>query len=90
MVYNNYRKQGGGEMAVFSDRYGIVFQNLIDAGCDEAAAEQCAKMILDGGTEQAFRILEKHRSRLLDEVHTNQKRIDCLDYLIYKIEKSAL
>ena len=77
-------------MADFSDRYGIVFQNLIDAGCDKEAAEQYAYMILGGCIEQAARILEKHRSYLLDEVHTNQKRIDRLDYLIYKIEKSEL
>ena len=77
-------------MAVYSDRYGIVFQNLIDAGCDKAAAEKCTQMILGGGIEQAVRILEKHRGYLLNEVHTNQKRIDCLDHLIYKIEKSQL
>lgn len=77
-------------MADFSDRYGIVFQNLIDAGCNKAAAEQCTQMILGSGIEQAVRILKKHRSHLLDEVHANQKRIDCLDFLIYKIGKSEI
>lgn len=77
-------------MADFSDRYGIVFQNLIDAGCDKAAAEKCTQIILGGGIDQAVRILEKHRSCLPDEVHTNKKRIDCLDFLIYKIEKSEI
>lgn len=47
-------------------------------------------MILGGGIEQAVRILEKQRSYLLDEVHSNQKRIDCLDFLIYKIGKSEI
>ncbi len=77
-------------MADFSDKYGIVFQNLIDAGCDGAFAKEYARLILDGKTQSVLNILGKHRKKLLDEVHTNQKRIDRLDYLIYKIEKSEL
>lgn len=77
-------------MADFSDKYGIVFQNLIDAGCDGAFAEEYARLILDGKTQSVLNILGSHRKKLLDEVHTNQKRIDRLDYLIYKIEKSEL
>ena len=77
-------------MADFSDRYGIVFQNLIDAGCDNSFAEKYTRLILDGKTQSVLNILSNHRKKLLDQVHTNQKRIDCLDHLIYKIEKSEL
>lgn len=77
-------------MAKFSDIRGIVMQNLIDAGCGDSFAEECAQLILDGKNQSALNILGKHRKHLLDEIHTNQKRIDCLDYLIYKIEKSEL
>lgn len=77
-------------MAVFSDRYGIVFQNLIDAGCDGAFAEEYTRLILDGKTQSVLNILGDHRKKMLDAVHTNQKRIDCLDHLIFKIEKSQL
>lgn len=77
-------------MADFSDRYGIVFQDLIDAGCDNSFAEEYAQLILSGKTQFVLNILSNHRKKLLDEVHINQKRIDCLDYLIYKIEKSDL
>ncbi|MDE7194782.1 MAG: hypothetical protein K2O14_12555 [Oscillospiraceae bacterium] len=77
-------------MADFSDRYGIVFQNLIDAGFDSAFAEEYARLILNGKTRSVLKDLGDHRKKLLDEVHINQKRIDCLDYLIYKIEKSEL
>lgn len=77
-------------MAEFSDIRGIVMQNLIDAGCNSALAEYYAQLILDGKMQSALNILGKHRKHLLDEVHTNQKRIDCLDHLIYKIEKSQL
>ncbi|MDE7229961.1 MAG: hypothetical protein K2N56_05725 [Oscillospiraceae bacterium] len=76
-------------MAEFSDIRGIVMQNLIDAGCG-SFTEECAQLILNGKIRSALNILAKHRKHLLDEVHTNQKRIDCLDHLIYKIEKSQL
>ena len=33
------------------------------------------------------RLLAGQRCRLLDDVHENQKRLDCLDYLIYKAKK---
>ena len=76
-------------MAEFSDIRGIVIQNLIDAG-GGCFTEECAQLILDGKMQSALNILAKHRKQLLDEVHANQKRIDCLDHLIYKIEKSQL
>ena len=34
-----------------------------------------------------MRLLRIHRQGLLDEVHTGEKRIDCLDYLVYQMEK---
>lgn len=77
-------------MADFSDRYGIIFQNLIDAGCDDSFAEEYTRLILGGKTQSALNTLGEHRKHLLDEVHANQKRIDCLDHLIYKIEKSEI
>lgn len=77
-------------MADFSDRYGIVYQNLIDAGCNGVFAEKYARLILDGKTQSVLNTLGNYRKKLLDEIHTNKRRIDCLDYLIYKIEKSEL
>ena len=38
-------------------------------------------------TAELKRILARHRRTLLDALHADEKRIDCLDYLIYKIEK---
>lgn len=31
-------------------------------------------------------ILKKHRHGLLDKIHEDQKAIDCLDYLLYKLK----
>lgn len=58
-------------------------ENLIDAGCSEeliAEYESCADC---GNEKKCMKLLEKHRRALLDEIHTEQKKVDCLDYLIY-------
>ena len=34
-----------------------------------------------------MRVLSRYRKSLLDAVHQNEKRIDCLDYLLYSLEK---
>ena len=36
-----------------------------------------------------MQILSQHRRALLDVIHENERRIDCLDYLIYQIEKQG-
>ncbi len=77
-------------MAEFSDTRGIVTQNLIDAGCNGVFAEECTELILGGKTNSALNALGEYRKKLLDEIHTDQKRIDCLDHLIYMLGKPEL
>ncbi len=74
-------------MAEARDKYGIIFRNLTDAGCDKKTAEIYTDMILNGKSEQVLHFLEKYRLDLLDKLHINQKRIDCLDFLVYRIRK---
>ena len=40
-----------------------------------------------GENDEQMRLLAKERRKLLNAVHSNQKRLDCLDYLIFKIKK---
>ena len=37
--------------------------------------------------EKQLELLEKHRRRLLSNVHREEKKIYCLDYLVYQIKK---
>ena len=74
-------------MAEASDRYGIIFQNLSDAGCDVETAERCARLILSEKYGQALAFIKPMRKRLLEEIRADRKKIDSLDFLIYKIEK---
>ena len=75
------------KMAKASDRYGIIFQNLADAGCEKETAEKCTELILAEKYEQALALIKPQKKRLLEEIHANQKRVDSLDFLVYKIEK---
>lgn len=74
-------------MAESSNKEEIIYQNLIDAGCNEELAKLCMALVKEGKREDVLHFLSSHKDKLLDTVHINQKRIDCLDFLIYKIEK---
>lgn len=63
-----------------------VRQNLIDAGCGEDTIE---RFFESGDSSGKLRVLQAYRRQLLDSFHQDAKRIDCLDYLIYEIERST-
>lgn len=64
-------------------------QNLTDAGCDAALAERFLSLVEQGREKEGLSLLSRHRKSLLERCHTAEKRIDCLDYLVYQIEKQA-
>ena len=68
------------------DQMRAIIQNLEDAGCGQALMEQFVELVESGHLDEGLSLLEKHRRYLLDCCHTEQKRIDCLDYLIYTLE----
>lgn len=75
-------------MAEASDTEDILRQNLIDAGCDLELVQQCMDLAQGERMEEMKRILTRHRQTLLDMIHAEQKKIDCLDYLFYNMEKN--
>lgn len=75
-------------MAEANDVYGSIYQNLIDAGCDEQTTEQCMIFVKEGNVLKILSVLLKYRVSLLNSVHIGQKQIDCLDFLIYKIKNT--
>lgn len=70
-----------------TDAQGILRQNLLDAGCSSDTVQTCMVLVQQKNMPELMRILARHRQALLDTVHQNEKRIDCLDYLIYRLEK---
>lgn len=73
-------------MAHASDYRTLLLQNLEDAGCDNETIQSCMKKFYKNDSDGMMRILSKHKHKLLDTVHTCQKEIDCLDYLMFRLE----
>ena len=61
----------------------LMRRNLADAGLPEATITEILSLLGEGRDIAVRRILARHRTNLLNTVHENQTRIDCLDYLIY-------
>ena len=64
-------------------------QALRDAGCDEATATELMKLYAAGQTAKAKKLLSQHRKELLDGIHAEERKISCLDYLVYEMNRSV-
>lgn len=62
-------------------------QNLKDAGCDVKVRKKFFALAEGGKTAEQLQLLSEQRERLLKRVHRDEKRITCLDYLVFQIEK---
>lgn len=81
--------QGGGDVPRASDTKEILRENLIDAGCTPEVVQECMTLAQQQESAALLRVLSRHRKSLLDTVHQNEKRIDCLDYLVYQLKKQS-
>ena len=61
-------------------------QTLRDAGCDEGTSEAIRRLCESRRVDDAVRALRRHRCDLMDALHESQARVDCLDYLIRRME----
>ena len=77
-------------MAEATDTNSIIYQNLIDAGCNKQLTEKCMSFVKNGKAHGILPILTEYRGNLLGQVRLEQKQIDCLDYLIYKLQKDKI
>ena len=64
-----------------------VIQNLEDAGCEAGTIRDFLKWFEQGRKEKQLEVLEYQREYLLDRVHKDERRISCLDYLIYQVQE---
>ena len=75
--------------AITDDRIFRVRRNLSDAGCDGSFIEKFLLLEQRGQKKEQLRLLAQHRLALLENLHRDQYRIDCLDYLVYTMEKES-
>lgn len=64
-------------------------QNLIDAGCTSSVIEKFFSYMEKNEKEKQIILLEEQRRKLLDDVHDGEKKIFCLDYLMYQMQKQS-
>ena len=77
-------------MSEASDTMGILRQNLIDAGCREDLIKTCMELAKANRWKRILPLLSRQRTNLLDAVRDGQKQIDCLDFLVYTINKKYI
>lgn len=64
-----------------------VEQNLLDAGCGRETTRRILQLWDEGREEEMLRTLRCQRCRLMENLHREQQKVDCLDYLIYQLKK---
>lgn len=74
-------------MAEAHDRNGMIYQNLLDAGCNQKMIEKCMAIVKNGNYFEMLPLLSLHKADLLNQVRLGQKKIDCLDYLVFRIKE---
>lgn len=73
-------------MKELSERQKIE-RNLHDAGFNEEMILPICELIETRKNEEVFSMLKRQKCKLLEQLHTNQKEIDCLDYLMYDLRE---
>ena len=64
----------------------MLITNLKDAGCTNETIAAFLDYRQTNEQSKQMELLKKHRHILLDKIHEDQKAIDCLDYLLYKLK----
>lgn len=64
-----------------------VTQILKDAGCPAEFIGEYRLAMEAKDVPRRLRLLGMYRCGMLERVHVEQKRLDCLDYLRYRLEK---
>ena len=75
------------DMVQTNDSLLAVIQNLKDAGCEANQIESFLQELKKGDSKGQLDLLAQHRKILLNRVHKEERRIDCLDYLVYQIRQ---
>ena len=63
-----------------------LIQNLHDAGCSQQIIEQFMQSRKEGNIFCQIHILVKQRNLLLEDLHKDQNKLDCLDYLLFQLK----
>ena len=65
-------------------------QNLKDAGCNAEIIKDFFSCEDEKRVDRQKALLEEYRKMLLKRIHKEEKKISCLDYLIFQLEKKSV
>ncbi len=65
----------------------IAYDNLRDAGCDDNLIRQFSEFEKNGDVKGQLRLLSGYKEKLLQVYHEEQKKIDCLDFLMFNLQQ---
>ena len=66
-----------------------VHECLADAGCDKELIKQFEAYQSSGRQKEQLRLLRDYRRFLLDRIHAEQKKLDCLDFLLWTAKSNV-
>ena len=69
------------------DRIFRIRRNLSDAGCSTSQIVQFLELEEQRKRQEQYQLLSRQRALLLEELHQDQYRIDCLDYMVFTMQK---
>ena len=73
--------------AMDEDRIFRIRRNLSDAGCSASQIVQFLELEEQRKRQEQYQMLSRQRALLLKELHQDQFRIDCLDYIVFTMQK---
>ena len=73
--------------AMDEDRIFRIRRNLSDAGCSASQIVQFLELEEQRKRQEQYQMLSRQRALLLKELHQAQFRIDCLDYMVFTMQK---
>ena len=76
-----------GQMASVTDCSAVFQQNLVDAGCDHRVVACCMESFRKSNKPEIEQLLRQQRKKLLGEIPVGQRQLDCLDYLLYQLDR---
>ncbi|MCC8162728.1 MAG: hypothetical protein LIO86_06080 [Lachnospiraceae bacterium] len=63
------------------------YENLRDIGFGEETISRCVLLKKEGRERELLFLLQSSRRDLLNCIHAEQKKLDCLDYLVNRLNK---
>ena len=69
------------------DKKNDLIRLLEELNCEGTDFRQIQEFILAEDFNSAVLFLRRHRAALLEELHESQSRVDCLDFILYQMNR---